>query len=233
MPPLRDTVRGSSPTGFEPVENPPNPLVPDTKSPGQALGGNPYLRSTLPPFNASSDTLRQFNESGKTPTRRVIPLPAAVTSGAGGSVTYNTVVSSSSSGSVTPTVAALSVASAAVNVPSLDPSSSWTGTIVLAKAVQLQGLTSTSPLEVRLYADADTQGFDISRASDNAPAFEITGGLITDVIFDTVPYSWSWQNRTAFNPAGTTTYYVTVVNPSTVTATTPAVVTISYLIMEN
>ena len=234
MPPLNQMIRSSSPKGFAAVENPPDNAP--INQPGRALGGNPYIRCPLPPFNATSDTLRQFNEGGKVPTRRVIPLPVSTTSGGGGSVT-NTTVISQSGGSSGSTVVQTKLVSATVtlNVPALTPGGIFTATVTMAKSFQLLQLTSSAPLEIRMYGDAITQGGDVPRATDSAVPFEIVPGVITDVVFDTAPFIWSWQNRIGANadPVQNTNIYVTVINPSQIVGSASASISIQYLPLES
>ena len=203
------------------------------KEPGQALAGNPFIRCPLPPFNATSDTLRQFNESGKTPTRRVIPLPVQV--GAGGSTTIiqNTNVTSQSgggSGGNVPVV--VSAKTVTVNVATLLPGEASTFILTAARVAVLMILGASDFCEVRIYGDPSTQGSDLPRQSDTAVPFEVTPGVVTDVILDTNPLQFNWQNRLFVNQDSpqTTNLYITVLNP-TAGAVTPSV-TITYLPLE-
>jgi hypothetical protein len=234
MPPLSATLRSESPEGFAAAENNPSEAAPASVAGGRPQGGNPYIRCPLPPFNAGPDTLRQFNENGKIPTRRVIPLPIQVSSGGTTTVTNNTTViqQGGSGGGGSSTNTTLQSKSATLLVPSLGPGGVFTGTLVMARAFKLQQLSSSVPVEVRMYGDPGTQGSDIVRASDTAVPFEVTAGIITDVIFDTAPYVWSWQNRTGNNADSpqTSNVYITVVNPSTSTATSSGSVTVQFLV---
>jgi hypothetical protein len=236
MPPLNQMIRSESPKGFAAVENPPDAA--SVSQPGRALGGNPYIRCPLPPFNATSDTLRQFNENGKIPTRRVIPLPISVAAGGGGSVTNVSVTNQGgggSSGGSTIVQTKLVSATATLNVPSLTPGATFTATVTMAKSFQLLQLSASGPLEIRLYGDATTQAADLVRLTDSAVPFEILPGVITDVVFDTAPFTWNWQNRMGANadPVQSTTIYVTVVNPSQVIGAPSAIISIQYLPLES
>lgn len=233
MPPLRETLRSDSPEGFAAAENKPE-AVPSSMAGARPLGGNPLIRCPLPPFNAGPDTLRQFDENGGVPTMRVIPLPISTQSGGNTTVTTNTTIiqQSGSSGGGSSTSTTLQSKSVVLQVPSLGPGGVFFGTLLMSKAFKLQQMTSTAPIEVRLYGDSVTQGSDAVRASDTAVPFEITPGIISDVIFDTSPYVWSWQNRTGNNADSpqTSNVYVTAVNPSTDTATAAATLTIQFLV---
>lgn len=231
MPPLAQTLRSTSPKGFEAVEN--KPMSAPVVVPGHTLGGNPYIRCPLPPFNAGPDTLRQFNENGKTPTRRVIPLPESTMNGGGGSVSNTTIIQQGGSGSST--APKLISASVAIAVPPLAPGEAFMAFAAAAKSYQLLQLSSTEALEVRLYADAATQGADTPRDTDTAVPYEVVPGVITDVVFDTAPYVWNWQNRIGANADGpqTLNLYISVINPSDLTGTSNAVVTVTFLPLES
>jgi hypothetical protein len=227
MPSLKDLLAVKSLPGYEQqTQTPPTPPVVQPGGPGS----NPFRRCPLPPFNAGPDTLRQFEENGKIPARRVIPLPAQV-AGTGASVTNVTNVtttasgSSSSSSTTSPTSA-----SVAITVPAMVPGQVYTTSVQIAKGFQLLSLTASNAVEVRLYGTSLSQTIDIARATDTAPAFEVTMNMMTDVVFDTSPYLWSWQNRIVANADDPQTkfVYVTVINYGTsgISGTT---VTINYV----
>jgi hypothetical protein len=104
----------------------------------------------------------------------------------------------------------------------------------MAKAFKLLSITSSQPVEVRLYATSLAQGYDASRITDAPVPFQVLPGIITDLVLDTAPYQWAWADRGGANGDSptTSTIYVTVVNPSQTTGVLPAVVSINYLIME-
>jgi len=212
MPSVKDMLAIKTLPGFSPAE-PTIAKTPPILPTGVAPGANPYRRCPLPPFNATPDTLRQFDQLGGVPARRVIPLPPPV-GGAGSSVTNVTNVTSAPSNSSSSGSTSLASASVAFTAPSLAPGQTYTTTIQVAKSFQLLMLNASNPVEVRLYGTALSRTIDIARSTDTAPPFEVTSGLITDVIFDTSPFQWSWQNRIAANADSpqTSTIYVTVVN---------------------
>lgn len=236
MPPLSHMIRSSSPKGFEAVEN--KPEAPPVVQPGRAQGGNPYIRCPLPPFNATVDTMRQFNEEGKVPTRRVIPIPVLLSGGGGTTVTKTSVINQGGGGSgggstVVPTK--LVSATVTLKVPALTPGGIFTATVTMAKSFQLLQLTSSAPLEIRVYGDALTQGSDVPRSTDTAVPFETVPGVITDVVFDTAPFIWSWQNRVGANADSpiSTSIYITVINPSQIVGSSAAILSFSYLPLES
>ena len=228
MPPLKDTLRNSSPEGFAAVER--NiPSAPPQQ--GAPLGGDPFIRCPLPPFNATVDTLRQFNEDGKIPARRVIPLPASTNVGGSVTQTTNTTIIQQGSGGSGGSSSSLTSKTAIVNVPALIPGAQYTATVAMAKSFQLLQVTSSNPVEVRVYGDSLSQSSDLGRATDTAPPFETTSGLITDVVLDTSPYQWNWQNRIGANAASpqTVTMWFTFIAISGIPGAT---VTVTYLPLE-
>jgi len=237
MPPLSKMIRpadsGALP-GFEPATQQPVPIMPES-----ILGANRYLRTSLPPFNAGPDTLRQFNENGKTPTKRVIPLPIQTQAGGTTTINNNTTVistgSTSSSGSGGSTVTKLSAATAILSIPSLLPGATFISTIIMAKSFQLLQLQASQAVEVRLYGDSATQNADLVRITDAPVPFQVVPGLITDIVFDSAPYLWNWQDRIGANADSpqSTTIYVTIINPSQVTALLASQITIQYLPLES
>lgn len=229
MPPLKTRLRNTSPEGYVEEQRPESP---PQVLPGGARGANPFIRCPLPPFNVSPDTLRQFEENGKVPSRRVIPLPISVAGGGNAVITNNTVVNTTgggSSGSATVPVTALTVT---LDVSELDPGAAATAALTVSAVAVLLILGSSDQCEVRIYGDAATQAMDASRSTDSAPPFEVLPGLVTDVVFDTAPYQWNWQNRVFVNQDApvTTSLYITVINNTSGTVT-PSV-TLTYLPLE-
>ena len=204
---------------------------PVAMTPGSAQGGNAYIRCPLPPFNATVDTMRQFNESGKVPTRRVIPLPVQTVTGVPGTSVTNVTDTGSNGGGGGGTGTTLAPASVTVNVPTLGPLQRFTAMVPTAKEYQLIRLSTSTPVEVRLYSNSTSRGGDIARQPDTAVPFEIVSGLMTDVLFDTLPYVWSWQNRVVANADSpqTDNLYITIVNPSATMGISGGTLTIIFL----
>lgn len=228
MPPLSKALRSESPVGYAATEQLPPTSHPEVKK----SGVNPFIRCPLPPFNATVDTLKQFDESGKIPARRVIPLPASAQAAGSTTIVNNTTVTNTgggASGNVPVTVAAKTVT---LSVPTLLPGDNFTATLTFTKIAVLMILGASDFCEVRLYGDPVTQGSDIARTSDTAPAFETIQGLVSDVILDTSPLQFNWQNRLFVNQDApqTVNIYVTVLNP-TASAVTPSV-TVTFLPLE-
>lgn len=221
MPSLKDMLAVKSLPGYAAQ----NPSTPPATNTGGLMGQNPYRRCPLPPFSAGPDTLRQFDESGKIPAHRVIPLPAASAStGNSTSITEVSDTASSSSGGSgggsgggsTPTpTPTLTAATVTLNIPALAPGQVFLSNVKLAKSYQLLLVSATQPVEVRLYSTKLAQVSDQIRPTGVPVPFEVTSGIITDVVFDTLPYLWNWQNRIGANSDSpqTTNGYITLINP--------------------
>ncbi len=230
MPALKERLRSQTPEGY--AEQATVPKTPPAPPEQKSLGADPMIRCPLPPFNAGPDTLRQFDQNGKIPARRVIPLPAMTGINGAINITNNTSVISQGgggSGNVPVTVAAKTMT---ITVPILLPGDAATLTVTVTAVAVLMILGSSAPCEVRIYGDANTQASDLPRLTDTAPPFEVTQGLTTDVVLDTSPLRYNWQNRLFVNQDApiTKNMYVTVINP-TMGAVTPSI-TITYLPLE-
>ena len=234
MPSLSETLRASSPFGYSPApERPSAPasVVLPSKAAGN-FGANPSIRCPLPPFNIGPDTLRQFDQSeGVSPKRRVIPLPVQSQIGTGGSTTI--INTSSSSGGGGGSTAALTAKTVTYTSPLLPPGASDLQVLTTAKSYQLIGATSTAICEMRLYGSSLAQAADVGRATDAPLPAELLNGLVTDVVFDTAPLLWAWQNRVGVNadvPQDALTF-ITVFNIDVVPAQIQ--ITILYLPLES
>jgi len=215
MPALSDTLRKDSPAGFVPTLPP--PVSQPVTIPGQvnSFKVNPWIRSPLPPINAGPDTLRQFNDGdANVPRRRVLPLPSNNGLGGGSTVTNTTVIQSTASGATTPALTAQTVSYVS---SMLNAGSTGYSTLNLtAKSFQLIYMAATGPCEIRIYGSANAMAADASRAMDAPPAAEWANNIITDVVLDTAPYTWNWQNRVGANSntPQTTNLYIAVTNLS-------------------
>ena len=232
MPPLAERLKTQSLPGYAAAENPSVTAPPIL--PGAALPGNKYIRCPLPPFSANSDTLRQYNEGGAVPTRRVIPIPNNNGLGSGTQIINTSVTTSGGGSSGGSSGTTLKAVTAFLSVPSIAPLGTYQTVLPMAKSFQLLQLVSNTALEVRMYGNLLAQVSDIARLTDYAPPFE-TNGIITDVVFDTSPYQWNWQNRigaNADNPQGLN-IYITAVNPSPTTGTSLATIAFTFLPLES
>lgn len=193
------------------------------------------LRCPLPSFGTDPDTIRQFEQGAGVPQIRIIPPPNIAATSAT-AATSGQLASSSSSSSSSSTTVSLTAASVTVNVGTLIPQASFIGTAsVLKKSFQLLSMSASAAVDVRLYGTSTSQLIDEARLVDDPVPAEISQNIITDVLFDTVPYVWGWQNRIAANQDSpqSGTIYVTVINPSTSDTLTGVAVVITYLPLES
>lgn len=214
MPSLQNTLRGSSPEGFTPA--PPRlPLPSPIRLQDNSFKVNLTIRCPLPPINATVDTLRQFNDGDYgVPHRRVLPLPVNTEVGGGTIVNNTTVVSSSGSGSASGATS-LTAKVIAYTSSLLTPGSSSFNTLGMSsKSFQLISCTANTACEIRLYGTSVAMAIDASRPMDAPLPAELANNIITDVVLDTAPYTWNWQNRVGANSNSpqTTNLYIAVTN---------------------
>jgi len=214
----------------------------------QAQGPSTNLRFILPAFNSDPDTLRQFDNMSTSTKIRILPRPqprglttakttggtAVSTSTSGGSNSGSGSSGSGSGGSggsFVDNILLTQTAPITTGVLSL-------GTVVqtstqMAQSGQLINMFSNGPCEVRLYGTQTAQAFDASRPSGNPIPPEISQNVITCVIFDTSPFSWTWQSRMFTNGDNpqTATIYVTVVGTNSLSGA-PVTVTVQFLPLE-
>lgn len=231
MPSIRDAVHADL-SGYSPANPVAKTTAPVTQS---TMRASPILRCPLPPFGADVDSLRQFEQGAGIPQIRIIPPPLVMPSTSTGAASGQLASSSSSSSSSSTTVS-LTAATVVVNVGTLAPSGVFIGTAsILKKSFQLLYMSSTSAVDVRLYGTSTAQLLDSTRLIDDPVPAEVGENIISDVLFDTAPFTWGWQNRIAANQASpqVATIYVTVVNPSTTDTLIGVAVSITYLPLES
>jgi hypothetical protein len=233
MPSIKEAM-GADLSGYKPSSGPVSPVSPASVGVDRPKA-NPSLRCPLPPFNIDPDTLRQFETSG-VPQIRVIPLPDAASAtaaparavaSASAATASNTTVTTASS-----TPAASQTATFSTGV--ILVGSSFMTSVAMAKAFQLLAITVDQLSEVRLYGTANSQAFDNVRPVDVPVAAEISSNIVTSVNFDTLPYTWGWQNRGGANQDSpqAVTIYVSVFNTDVVDVTNINV-TITYVPLES
>lgn len=233
MPSLMNALRDTTPEGYAPAPDKPS-LPAAVVLPGKAgnFTPNPSIRCPLPPFNIGPDTLRQFDQSeGTAPKRRVIPLPIQSQVGGGGTTINNTTVTggSSSSGSTT----SLTAKTVTYTSPIINPGEFNSQVLTMAKSYQLISVTANSPCEMRLYGSLNSMAADAGRPTDSPVPAELFNNMVTDLIFDTSPFTWEWQNRVGVNtdtPQDTQSF-ITVFN--TGTSPTSIQLTIVFLPLES
>ena len=215
MPSLKDTL-ATSLTGYSPAPEKP-PLPPSVVMPGKSGGNfstNPSIRCPLPPFNIGPDTLRQFDQAdGISPKRRVIPLPVLSQVG-GGTTVVNNNTTSTNNGGGSSTVATLAAKTVVCTTPLLTAGQYSAQTLNMSKSYQLISVVANNPCEIRLYGSSGSQAADIGRPTDSPLPAELFNNLVTDIVLDTAPYIWEWQNRVGVNTNSpqSTSAYITVFN---------------------
>ncbi len=222
MPSLASTLRSTPLPGFTPVQALPQPAVPAPVGlPGESSSftANRFIRSPLPPINATVDTLRQFDDGDTgVPRRRVLPLPQ-VTSTGGSTVTNTTVTQSAQSSSTVTGLTGLSAKTLNYVSPLLLVGAAAVQSLnVASKSYQLISATANGPCEIRIYGSAAAQAADFGRATYAPLAAELNNNLVTDIVFDTPPYVWYWQNRCGSNSDSpqANIAYLTVFNTGTI-----------------
>ena len=175
---------------------------------------NPFLRCPLPPvWQTTPDSLRQFFQGFRVPQTRLFN-PQSNTNG-GGTVTVNQFANSSSEssgGSSTSVVIAATQVS--INTTSISPNSTFTGVLKLSRSFQLLGVTSNYASRIQLYGTALEQLADSYRGLDVPPPAGTIQNIICDVVLDTNPYQWSFQDRVGSNADTTpsSNVYITITN---------------------
>lgn len=218
MPSLKDAL-GQDLGAYEPADT---PSAPPSGPPEHMLGPglNPFLRCPLPPiYTESSDASRQFYQGGLVPQFRLLsPSLSPPTSGGSSTTTISGTGSSSGGGSggggtpvtpVQPTAQTVSVTS----VP-LGPGGSFSSSAKVSKCNALLRVATNTPARVQLYGTAQALAADGYRGLDVPPPAGTVQNIICDVVLDTAPYQWSFQDRigaNADNPQ-TTALYVKLTN---------------------
>jgi hypothetical protein len=200
-------------SGYAPVETTPPASTGAVPSTNQEPGLNVFLRCPLPPiWNTPPDSLRQFYQNGLVPQVRLFNPPVAT--GGGGNTTVNTFVSGSSSSNGGGTQTGLSIIQTSIKTSSINSGSKFTGSLVISKAFQLMTVTASSPCRIQLYGTAQEQAADAYRGLDVPPPAGTGQNIICDVVLDTAPFQWTFQDRVGGNGNSpqTSTIYITITN---------------------
>lgn len=231
MPSIHDAM-GADLSKYSPADPAAKNTAPVTQS---TVRASTVLRCPLPPFGADIDAVRQFEQGAGVPQIRIIP-PPFIAPTATTAVTSGQFASGGGSSSSSSSTISLVAASVTVNVGSLGPLGSFSGSVaVLKKSFQLLSISVTAACEVRLYGTALAQLVDSARVTDDPVPAETSQNIMTDVNFDTIPYIWGWQNRICANQdtPQTGTIYVTVINPDSVNPISGLAAVITYLPLES
>jgi hypothetical protein len=246
MPSLSDSIQSAKNlSSYTPViaAPPVQSIIP------QAQGPSTNLRFILPAFNSDPDTLRQFDNLSTSTKIRILPRPQprGLTNS---KVTVGTVVSTSTSGGSSGSSSSggsggsgggggssvdniLLTMTAAIMTGALSLGTILQTSTQMAQSGQLISMFTNGPCEVRLYGTQAAQAFDASRPSGNPIPPEISQNVITCVIIDTAPFTWTWQSRMFTNGDSpqTATIYVTVVGTNSLSGA-PVTGTIQFVPLE-
>jgi hypothetical protein len=198
---------------------------------------NPFLRCPMPPISVTPDSLRQYYSGGQIPQFRVLTPPNS-SSGAGrgsGTIIINNNAASTavSTSSTSGGSATLSPVLTSTTTPVLGIDGIFVGTIPISKSFQLISLTASSPCRVEIYGSAQSRTLDAGRGLDIAPLPGTQQNLITDVVLDTSPLTWSWQNRVGANADSPQSplAYVTITNIGA--GSVPITISVVYIPLES
>lgn len=217
--------------------------VPVEQSPGAPTsaadydpGRNSMIRCPLPPlWQDSSDSQRQFYIDNKVPQMRVMtPQSASVsggTSGSSGSVIIEG--GSGGSGGGGSSTATIAAAQAVVTTPVLPSNAKFVGGLAVSKSFQLLGIAVSSACRVQFYGTASAQTQDAGRGLDVPLPAGVMQNIIADVVLDSSPFQWSFQDRIGANAdhPQQAVMYVTITNLAA--ASSPVTLTLQYVPIEN
>jgi hypothetical protein len=179
---------------------------------------NPYLRCPLPPISVTPDSLRQYYVGGQIPQFRILTPPNSILGSGGGTIIKQTFAATTvGTGTIGPAPApstGLVATSVSLTTPVLNNGDVYLGTIPISKSFQLLNVTANGQCRIEIYGTPLVQTQDAGRGIDVAPLPGTTQNLITDVVLDTVPYQWSWQNRIGSNADSpqNVAAYITITN---------------------
>lgn len=195
------------------------PVIP--KNPPAIATVNPSLtpvfpttmRCPVPPTTFTPDSSLQFYRGGIVPQFRAFtPAPLSNNNNAGGGTT---VENSESSSSTVINNLTLSIKSAALTTPVLNPGQSYQGQVTVSQAYILLSVAATAAARVRVYATAAAQTSDNPRPITTALNFQTTQNVIADINITSSPYLWNMSPIVCGQNADTpqsSIAYVTVTN---------------------
>jgi hypothetical protein len=156
--------------------------------------------------------LRQFYRDSVIPQTRLFNPPNPGLSAGGSTTTINNIsTGSSSGGSGTSTIA---VTQTSFKTASIAANATFTGSFTLSRVFQLLALGASAPCRVRLYGTAAAQSSDAYRGLDVPPPAGTVQNIICDIVLDTSPLQWKFQDRVGANADTTvnSTVYISVTN---------------------
>lgn len=236
MPSVSDAI-ASDTSGYTPTS--------DTSSQVSGVPGsdlqptyNTMMRCPLPPiFAATPDSLRQFYVGGKVPQTRLLSVPTGNSTsggGAGGNSVSDVGFVTNNSSTVINNGGTSPLGQQAVLVSAtLNPGDRFTGVVNIAKCFQLLGLNASSPARVQIYGTVAARSSDLYRGIDQPLPAGTVQNVVCDIVLDTSPCQWSFQNRCGVNGDSPQNplAYMTITNIGS--ATTPITVNIQYVPVES
>jgi hypothetical protein len=178
---------------------------------------NPFLRCPMPPVAVTPDSLRQYYVGGQVPQFRILTPNSQNNSSVGSSggtvITGGSVTTTPAAGTTT-TPATISATSLSFTTPTINSGDSYQAIVAMSKSFQLLQLTATDTCRVEVYGNGTAQNNDAARGLDMPPLPGTQQDLITDVVLDTVPLKWTFQNRVGANSDSPqqSLIYITVTN---------------------
>lgn len=219
-------------SAYSPVKQQPMPPTTGVQENLQPVRSQ-FVRCPLPAiWSASPDALREMYIGGKIPQTRLFNPPQQVTSSGSVSETI-TVAGSSASGGGSSNNTLLVSSQVVLKTPSLPPGNKFTGSFVMAKSFQLLSAATNAACRIELYGNSSAQAQDLARAIDTPPPAGTLQNLISDLVLDTLPFQWFYQNRVGANADSpqTSTVYLTATNVGA--ATTVYTLTFQFVGLES
>jgi hypothetical protein len=186
---------------------------------------NSMMRYPLPPVTVSPDSLRQFYRGGILPQKRLLSPPTIGTSGGTGKTT----IIGTSSNVTVPASTVLKVKQTAITTTSLGIDQIANAVVLLGKTFQLVTIASNSSARIELYGSSQIRSIDSFRAIDTPPDAGTNQGIICDLVLDTSPLIWNFQNLTGTNGDAPQTNVVYAAITNIGTGNTSIVVTLVYV----
>jgi hypothetical protein len=242
MPSISDAIKSASNleasgyVGSDPVNNAGSPPVSNNYDPGR----NAMIRCPVPSlWQDSSDSQRQFFMDGAVPQNRIMtPNPTAPNGSLGtaapsGGGNTGIIITGGGGGGGSTSSGTLAAVQAVVTTQVLPPGAKFAGNIAVTKSFQLLSIAVSSPARVQFYGTASAQSADMGRGLDVPPPAGVMQNIIADVVLDTSPLLWSFQNRMGANAdqPQQSVMYVTITNLDAISD--PVTLTLQYVPLEN
>lgn len=200
MPGLQDALNADL-SGYVAADAAPKANLP-TPNMDLQPGRSNMMRCPLPAiWQSNPDSLRSYYLKGQVPqTRLLSPVLLPPLTGNGGASTTNvSVISGGSGGGGDSGNLPVLSKQATIKTAVIGPNMKFVGIINITQGFQLLSVSVGSPCRVQLYGTAAAQSADLSRGLDVPPPAGTAQNIITDVVLDTLPLQWSFQDRIGAN----------------------------------